>query len=158
MNIYKVIATFGGAGYSPVAPGTVGAIFAMFIAYILRLYTQDQMIITYIIITLIIMSYFAGVLACNKLSSEWGSDPSRVVIDEACGYWITLLFLPLTTSNLLLALVLFRFFDIAKPLGIRKIDNMHHSSHAVMLDDVVAGIYGCAILHALNYFIINPYI
>ncbi len=104
---------------------------------------------------LIIISYLAGVWACNALQEEWGSDPSKVVIDEACGYWVTLIFVPFTFINIVIAFVLFRFFDILKPLGIKKIDAMHNSSHAVMLDDVAAGIYGCAVLHLINYLFIE---
>ncbi len=149
---YKLVATFFGAGYLPMAPGTFGAIFAMIISLTLLYFNLSFYSYQAINFFLIIISYLLGVKACTELQEEWGSDPSRVVIDEACGYWVTLLFVPLSWKNLLIALILFRIFDIAKPLGIKKIDQMHNSSHAVMLDDVVAGIYGCICLHSLNYF------
>lgn len=141
----------------PLAPGTFGAIAAMLISYALLPssynYQGSFQLINFI---LIIVSYFAGVMACKALQEEWGSDPSRVVIDEACGYWITLMFCPMNGINLITALILFRFFDIVKPFGIRKIDKMHNSAHAVMLDDVLAGVYSCIVLNLITYFSTAP--
>jgi phosphatidylglycerophosphatase A len=137
----------------PFAPGTFGAIAAMIVSYtISSVCNLDHSSFQFTNFVLIIFSYFAGVFACKKLQEEWGSDPSRVVIDEANGYWITLMFCPINEINLIIALILFRFFDIVKPLGIRKIDKMHNSAHAVMLDDVLAGIYSCILLNLINYF------
>jgi phosphatidylglycerophosphatase A len=141
----------------PIAPGTFGAIAAMVLSFGIYFYIgNDQGGFQIINFVLIVVSYFAGVISCKALQAEWGSDPSRVVIDEACGYWITLMFCPITTVNLFTALILFRFFDIVKPFGIKKIDRMHNSAHAVMLDDVLAGIYSCAILNLIAYVSAAP--
>jgi phosphatidylglycerophosphatase A len=145
-NFAKIMATFFGAGYLPIAPGTFGAIFAFLISYLLSglIYLQDSLITVYSI--LILVTYFIGVWATNIVSTEWGSDPSKVVIDEAIGYWITIFIFPQKLWILLMGLFLFRVFDIWKPLGIRKIDEISHSGHAVMLDDVAAGILSAFIL------------
>jgi phosphatidylglycerophosphatase A len=145
------LATFFGLGYLPKAPGTFGALGAFLISFVLVQFHFDFNSFQIINLFLIVISYFVGVVACNNLREEWGSDPSKVVIDEACGYWVTIMFVPISFANLFVGFVLFRFFDILKPLGIRKIDRMHNSSHAVMLDDVAAGLYGCIILNLINY-------
>jgi phosphatidylglycerophosphatase A len=100
-----------------------------------------------------VLSFFAGTFACKKLSGEWGHDPSKVVIDETLGFWISILFLPLNVQTLIGGFILFRFFDIVKPLGIRKIDNLN-SPYAVMLDDVLAGIYANLVLQAVHRILV----
>lgn len=150
--MHKLIATFFGAGYAPIAPGTVGAIFACVISVLLSYFISDLTQYTILHIVLVLLGYVLGVWACNALAPEWGDDPSRVVMDEAIGFWITILFVSPTVVNLIIGLVLFRIFDIAKPLGIRTIDQKVKGGHGVMLDDVVAGIYGNICLQAIIYF------
>ncbi len=144
-----ILATFFGAGFSPKAPGTMGAIFAFVMSYFFgSLHLENFTYLTFYSI-LILLTYFIGVWATDEVSKEWGSDPSKVVIDEALGYWITIFLFPCKLSVLLIGLVLFRIFDIWKPLGIRKIDQMHSSSHAVMLDDALAGVYAAVVLFVI---------
>lgn len=88
-----------------------------------------------------------GTLAAQRVEAEWGKDSSRVVIDEVAGMWMTLLLVPLTTPRLLVGLALFRFFDIVKPLYIRRMEQLP-GSVGVMMDDVLAGIYANALLRA----------
>lgn len=139
--IYKLLATSLGSGYSPFAPGTAGAIVGCIILWFLNKY---QLVSTteniFYFIGLITIVTLIGVFVTNQLEEEWGKDPSKVVIDETIGLWITMIFIPFTWLNLLLAFILFRFFDIAKPLGIRKMENIK-GGWGVMLDDVLAGIY-----------------
>jgi phosphatidylglycerophosphatase A len=73
-----------------------------------------------------------------------------VVIDEVAGMWISLLLVPLTGPRLVAGLVLFRFFDIAKPLFIRRLEKLP-GGLGVMLDDVLAGLYANALLQAALY-------
>jgi phosphatidylglycerophosphatase A len=56
------------------------------------------------------------------------------------GVWIASFALPTQWYYYLPALILFRLFDIFKPLGIRKLDKMQ-SDWSVMLDDILAGVY-----------------
>lgn len=148
--LYKTIATGFGSGYSPIAPGTAGALLACLLLFALVHFFEINNNSNFQIIfaLFIIFMTFIGVWVTQKLQSEWGEDPSRVVIDEMVGVWINLLFIPLTTTNFVLAFILFRFFDIAKPLGIRKLEQLKNG-WGVMLDDVVAGIYGNLILQLL---------
>jgi phosphatidylglycerophosphatase A len=92
-----------------------------------------------------------GVWSASSVEPYWGKDSSKVVIDEAAGMLISLVFIPATLVNLLVALVLFRFFDIVKPLFIRKMEALP-GGWGVMADDVLAGIYSNMVLQLLIYY------
>ena len=150
---YKLLATAFGAGYSPFAPGTAGAIVAcislwLFEKYQLLSTTQTPALF----IGLIVVTTLMGVIATDQLEKDWGKDPSKVVIDEVIGMWITMLFVPFTWLNLIIGFVLFRFFDIAKPLGIRKLESLG-GGVGVMADDMLAGIYANIVLLIIVHFI-----
>ena len=74
-----------------------------------------------------------------------------VVIDEVAGMCISLLFLPVTIKYVIAALILFRFFDIAKPLFIRKSEALP-AGWGVMADDLLAGIFANLILQIVARF------
>jgi len=152
--IHKTIATAFGAGYAPIAPGTVGALLACILLaiYIHLIGINNNTNFQIGFILLIILTTLLGVWATQNLQKEWGEDPSKVVVDEVIGVWINLLFVPLTWQNIFLGFILFRFFDIAKPLGIRKMEAFENG-WGVMLDDVLAGIYGNIVLQIILYTI-----
>ena len=151
MRLHKLIVTVCGLVYAPKAPGTFGTLGAVLL-FSLSYFLQLEISLTQLII-LIIISAGVGVYSTNKIIGEWGDDPSRVVIDEFVGYLITMILIPLNMTNIILGFLLFRFFDILKPLGIGIIDQKVKGGLGVMLDDVLAGIYACLILHLINYFI-----
>lgn len=151
--IYKAFATALGAGYSPFAPGTAGAIVGCVALWLFEKYNVISTTSTPILfIGLITGTTVLGIIATNNLEKEWGKDPQKVVIDEVIGLWITMMFIPFTWLNLLIAFVLFRFFDIAKPLGIRKMENLG-GGLGVMADDMLAGIYGNIVLLIIIRFL-----
>jgi len=104
---------------------------------------------TSLIITIIIT--LIGVWSSTIMEAIWGKDPSKVVIDEVSGMAIGLLFLPVNVKYLLCAFILFRFFDIVKPLYVRKMEDLP-SGWGIMGDDVLAGIYTNIILQAVVWF------
>lgn len=151
--IYKAFATALGAGYSPFAPGTAGAIVGCIALWLFEKYNLISTTSTPILfIGLITGTTVLGIIATNNLEKEWGKDPQKVVIDEVIGLWITMMFIPFTWLNLLIAFVLFRFFDIAKPLGIRKMESLG-GGLGVMADDMLAGIYGNIVLLIIIRFL-----
>ncbi|HEX7692749.1 MAG TPA: phosphatidylglycerophosphatase A [Sediminibacterium sp.] len=101
-----------------------------------------------VIITSVITA--AGIWSANHVEKDWGKDSSRVVIDEAAGMCISLLFVPVTTVHVVIAFVLFRFFDILKPLFIRRTEALP-GGWGVMMDDIVAGVYSNLVLQLLIY-------
>ena len=139
-----------GSGYWPWGPGTAGA----FVALLIWLGLSQAFGDPYVkLVTLLLVAFFyvAGVWAANRLEPFWGEDPSRVVIDEVVGVWISLLAAPAgDLAYGLAAFVLFRFFDIVKPLGVRHMETMKRG-HGVMMDDVLAGIYGFMVLYVTQY-------
>lgn len=146
----KAIGTSFGFGYLPVAPGTFGALFGVIIYYILHHFVPAS--INSILIVLIIIFTAIGTWACQIVLKEWGHDPSKIVMDETIGIWITLLFIPFNHWYIWLAFGLFRLFDIWKPLGIRSIDEKMDTAFSVMLDDIVAGVYAAIVLQGVIYF------
>ena len=140
-----ILATGFGSGYCPVAPGTAGALLATIIWLVYTLFLPPA---TCIVLTVALTLLFTvlGVWATNKVIPFWGEDPRRVVVDEMVGVWIPLIAAP--AGNLWYALasfVLFRFFDIAKPLGVRQMERFP-GGIGVMADDILAGIYSLFII------------
>lgn len=151
--IHKIIATACGAGYFPWGPGTMGAVFAIAVwlpMFLLMSYCSWMTITALLVVVFTIL----GVWSSTVAERYWGEDPSRVVIDEVVGMWITLLAVPHDAKwyIILVAFVLFRFFDMVKPLGVRKMENLK-SGYGIMADDILAGVYGAIVILLLNYFI-----
>ena len=134
-----IIASGFGSGFSPFAPGTAGALVAVIIWTVL-FYVIPFNILLVVTSLLIVLFTAAGIWSADKLESEWGKDPSKVVVDEMVGVWIALLAVPVgNVWYILFAFLLFRFFDIFKPLGIRKMEQLE-GGIGVMADDILAGI------------------
>ena len=146
----KAIGTSLGFGYFPVAPGTFGALFGVLVYYILHF--TIPLHLNSILMALIVIFLALGTWACTIVLKEWGHDPSKIVMDESVGIWITLLFIPFNHWYIWIGFGLFRLFDIWKPLGIGSIDNMK-SSFSVMFDDVLAAVYSVIVLQLIIYFL-----
>lgn len=148
-----IIATGFGSGFWPWGPGTAGALLATIIWFGLSslLCAEWLLLVT---ILLILFFYVAGVWATNRLEPYWGEDPSRVVVDEMIGVWISLLAAPAVCwPYAMAAFVLFRLFDIVKPFGVRHMESMPGGT-GVMMDDVLAGMYGFFVLYAVRFAIL----
>lgn len=151
--IHRLISTGLGTGYAPIAPGTAGAILATSIWFGYASFTSHTAT-AYITLALIILFTTLGVKSSTVAESYWGEDPSRVVIDEMVGVWITLLAVDGLNewAYAFGALLLFRFFDIVKPLGVRKMEKLP-SGWGIMADDILAGIYGAIVLLLIKWII-----
>ena len=147
-----IIASGFGSGFSPFAPGTAGALVADNIWTVL-FYVIPFNILLVVTSLLIVLFTAAGIWSADKLESEWGKDPSKVVVDEMVGVWIALLAVPVgNVWYILFAFLLFRFFDIFKPLGIRKMEQLE-GGIGVMADDILAGIYSFLLLMGVRWLI-----
>lgn len=149
-RFYKLMLSGFGTGWLPVASGTWGAAAAALIAWPLTLLTPNALTLELMI--LIVGFTWIGALGSDVLADEWGDDPSQTVIDEMVGMWIAVLGLPLTWQYWLAAFLLFRFFDILKPLGVRRLEQIG-GGWGVMLDDVLAGVYANLVLQVAVLFI-----
>jgi phosphatidylglycerophosphatase A len=120
-----------------VAPGTVGSVIAAAAFYFCP---AD----TFVLLPFVLLLGWVGSEAGRKL---WGTDPSRVTIDEVAGCWIACLAAPFEWGvwGIVAALVLFRIFDIAKPWPVNRLDAID-SGLGILLDDVAAGLMAAAVL------------
>lgn len=147
MLFHKLISTSLGIGYIGKGAGTVAAVACSVCWYLA--WANGYPPVSSLIITAVIT--LVGIWSANVVSTIWGKDPARVVIDEVAGMCISLLFVPVTVKYVLTALLLFRFFDILKPLFIRKLEKLP-GGWGIMFDDVLAGIYANIVLQAVLWF------
>jgi phosphatidylglycerophosphatase A len=145
---YKLVATGMGMGLSPIAPGSVGALGGCLLAVLLKQWVPYPD--TWLSI-LIILFFFTGVYCATKVEAEWGEDPSKVVIDEVVGMWVAMWIIPQGWIGVVAAFILFRFFDIYKPLFIRNMEKLK-GGWGIMMDDLLAGIYANVIIQ-VSYII-----
>jgi len=139
----KLITSVFYLGHIPVMPGTLGSLGALAIYYFINNNTA-----LYIIITIVI--FLAGMFLCGASEKIYGrKDPEEVVIDEACGMMLSLMFVPYSIRIMIAGFILFRIFDILKPPPLRKIESLAGAS-GIMLDDVAAAIYTNIILQILT--------
>ena len=148
MTLQKLFLTFGGAGLSPKAPGTVGTLASLPVGLAVLYYFGIETLFTLTFAITII-----GIIEINKYERETGMhDQQHIVIDEAAGMWISLMIAYSTAITMsypyaeILAVIFsfaaFRLFDIWKPSTIGWIDRELKGGLGVMLDDVLAGIAG----------------
>ena len=138
----KYFVTLFGIGYAPIAPGTLGSIFAILIWYI-----SIKFINIYLFYLILIISLSVSFKLINiYLISEVKDDPSEVIIDEYIGQSIPLLFLiDFNLFEVLLAFCAFEFFDITKIYQLMKAENLS-GAKGVIIDDIIAGIYSLIII------------
>ena len=144
MLFHKITSTSLGIGYIGKGAGTVAAVFTCLVWYF-SLSAESNFVIPAVITVLISA---LGIWSANIVEAQWGKDHQRVVIDEVAGMCIALLWIPVTPINILIALFLFRFFDIVKPLYIKKLENWP-GGWGVMFDDILAGVYANIVLQVL---------
>jgi phosphatidylglycerophosphatase A len=139
MWFHKLFATSGGIGYinNGKGAGTVAAVACCFIWYLAWAGNYPPAILSVIITVIITLT---GVWSSTRVEPLWGKDPSKVVIDEVAGMCVSLLFVPVNVKYLICGLLLFRFFDIVKPLCIRRTERLP-AGWGIMTDDVLAGVY-----------------
>ena len=142
-KIAEITATYFGLGISPKAPGTVGSLGTLPLAFVLAYYTG-----IYGILTAAIICFVAGVLATDVIiRDQEEKDPGKVVIDEVVGQLLAFSFvcnqLYHSTENLwiyLAGFAAFRFFDICKMGPVKWFDSKMKNAYGVMMDDVCAGL------------------
>ncbi len=144
IKFYKLIATGLGVGYIGKGAGSIAAALYCIVYYLFISQLNHGPLA--ILLTILIISL--GIWSSNKLEYKWGKDNGKIVIDEIAGMQISLLFIPPTTFNIFIAFILFRFFDIVKPLYIKKTEKLP-KGWGVMLDDILAGIYSNILLQLL---------
>jgi phosphatidylglycerophosphatase A len=141
--LVKLIGSGLGTGYSPVASGTAGSFAALLIWILLPSLTALQQA------SLIVVTFFIGVPVCTQMETEYGHDPKQATVDEFVGQWISLFLLPKTPAYLAASFILFRALDVWKPFPARDSQKLR-GGWGVMVDDLIAGIYVCGLLHLVR--------
>lgn len=137
-----------GSGLAKKAPGTFGTLAAIPLYLIMA--PLDWWLYTLVVVA----AFVVGVFICDRSSRLLGvHDHSGIVWDEFVGFWITMFLVPLQWYWILAGFVLFRFFDIAKPWPIKWLDQKVGGGFGIMIDDVIAGIFACAVLQIILWFV-----
>ena len=130
-----LVATAGGIGTVPVAPGTAGSAVGL-VAGI----AAARVLSPPWYLTMVMGLFLLGVVAAQLTERTSGRrDPPYVVIDEVVGMLIALMALPLRGGVLISAFICFRALDILKPFPIRRLERQP-GGWGVMLDDAAAGL------------------
>jgi phosphatidylglycerophosphatase A len=132
-----LVASAGGAGLSPIAPGTAGTLVALPLYWLLARYTPPEV---YVLVSIALL--VAGIAAATRVSRALAvTDPGVVVIDEVVGFLVTMTFVAPSAPAIVLGFVVFRLLDIFKPLGIDRLERMPLGL-GIMMDDFAAGVLG----------------
>jgi phosphatidylglycerophosphatase A len=140
----KLVSTCFGIGYLQKGAGTLAAL----IFSLAWLLLPVEGISSFYYIPVVLFIFFIGTWSSHIVEKEWGHDSNRIVVDEVLGMAVSLFLVPVQWKYVLAAFVLFRFFDILKPLLIRRAEALP-SGWGVMADDLLAGIYANIILQLL---------
>lgn len=143
--IALVVATAGGAGLSPFAPGTAGSAVG---------------VVIYLLTSHLALEWQVGLLVFVSSVGVWASsvaarhykrdDPGQAVVDEVAGQLLTLLGTGATWIGVVIGFLVFRVLDIIKPPPARQFEALQ-GGVGIMADDLMAGVYGNLLLHALFF-------
>ena len=142
-NPFHLLATLGGIGMVPIAPGTFGSIAAWLIfVYLSHFISMINMIILTILLCIL------SIWICNQASKNLkNKDHKSIVIDEFVGIWVALLPVLFVANSqfertvyALAALIFFRLFDILKPFPISYFDKNYKNGFGIVIDDVISGL------------------
>lgn len=145
-KVAVLIATVGGLGYAPFAPGTFGSAAGIAIYWLTRHWPMAWQLALIAVITII--GTWAATRAVQHFAKE---DPGHVVVDEVAGQLVTLAFTGAGLYATILAFFVFRILDIIKPYPANRFERLHGGT-GIMADDLMAGVYGCLLVHLAMRF------
>jgi phosphatidylglycerophosphatase A len=138
------IATCTPVGYVPVAPGTFGSAVGLAVFAAVR-YQGSTTVELATILLLLMIGFWSATEAEHHFG---GVDPGPVVIDEVVGMLITLAFVPVGVTGAIVGFVVFRILDVVKPWPARGLERLP-GGFGIVLDDVMAGVYGNIVMWGL---------
>ena len=131
------VATCAHVGYAPVAPGTFGSLVGLVLYYLIRRQQSTAIELGAIAVVVLI-----GLWSATEAEHHFGGiDPGPVVIDEVVGMLMTLALHPVNILGAIVGFFIFRVLDIVKPWPARRLELLP-GGFGVVLDDVMAGVYG----------------
>jgi phosphatidylglycerophosphatase A len=135
----RFLATLGPVGYAPIAPATAGSFVVALIGWFLPVPSLP------IALCAIAVGTVIAVWVCGVAEEKLGHDAHPIVADEVIGQSLALLFVPHQWLAFAAAFVLFRIFDIWKPLGAHQAQALP-GGWGIVADDVIAGLTSCGVL------------
>jgi phosphatidylglycerophosphatase A len=146
----NLISTWFGCGYAPIAPGTAGSLAAILIAWLLVTYAGWQPLwFGALALAATAPAIWAAGVTAEALSLN---DPGVVVVDEVVGQWLALAGArPLNVKSWIGAFLLFRLFDIWKPVPARQLEKLP-GGVGIVADDLMAGVYAALVLSVAGCF------
>jgi len=142
------VASGFGCGLAPKAPGTVGTLVAV-IPWLMFQHLPLPIYIAIVVATFALGVWTAHIVI-NLVERE---DPGVIVIDEFVGLWIGLAALPAGLPWLVIAILLFRLFDVSKPWPVSWADRKLHGGFGAMLDDALAGLYTLLMIQSVAWLL-----
>ena len=154
MNRLKLgIVSCGFLGLSPIAPGTAGTLGGVCLAWLIG---RTEHYLYWSLLACGLLYALGRSLGAWAEQHAGGKDPGFFVLDEVIGYLVTCLW---TRGPSLLALAVaffvFRFFDVFKPPPARRLERLG-GGDGILLDDVVSGLYGLALMAVLRLAFLDP--
>ena len=154
---YHFLATLGGLGLVPVGPGTVGSIFGWLFFIVLSHFITAAVLVTLTFFVIIFSIYISTVVTKDLIEK----DHKSIVIDEMAGIWLAMIPVIFIASSqyertiyAMLALIIFRIFDIFKPFPISYIDKNFKNGLGVVLDDLMAAIFAAFFSSLITIYLI----
>jgi phosphatidylglycerophosphatase A len=141
-NPWVFIACGFGVGTLPVMPGTYGTLLGVGLMWLL------SPLSLWFSIPVLVVLFVSGIFLCGYANRQFGTDDHPAAVwDEVVTFPWVLLGIPLTPVTIVVAFLLFRFFDIIKPWPIRWVDKNMHGGFGVMFDDWLAAIASLIVMH-----------
>jgi phosphatidylglycerophosphatase A len=139
----RLLATVGGSGHAPIAPGTAGSAVGLALFWPLASLPSAAQVAACIVV------FVLGAFASARVARGTGTkDPGLVVVDEVVGMWVTLVGLPFVPFTAVVGFVLFRTMDVIKPWPARALESLP-GGWGIMADDVAAGAYAHMLLRVV---------
>lgn len=135
IKLAKIISTFFGLGLFPLAPGTLASL-AMVILYKYYLHRLPWILYLFLVLVIFLVGVYFSTVYARSLNLK---DPGKVVIDEVAGQLLAVFLLRPDWLVLGLDFILFRFLDIIKPMGVKKLENLP-GGWGIMADDLASGL------------------
>jgi phosphatidylglycerophosphatase A len=139
-TLVRWIATLGPIGYAPVAPATAGS------AVVALAFLLAPPVPLPVYAAMILGGIAFAIWIADEAEKQLGHDAHPIVIDEVVGQMLSLVMVPHTWIAYGISFLLFRIFDVWKPLGAREAQELPGGT-GVVTDDVIAGATACAVFH-----------
>jgi phosphatidylglycerophosphatase A len=145
------VATAGGAGFVPIAPGTAGTVVAVPLYWLLSARLQWP---AWAFLSFLVALSALGMAAAQRVGKPvfHASDAGQIVIDEVVGYLLTVALIPFSWKAAILGFVIFRVLDMTKPWPASYFDRKVHNGFGVTMDDLCAGAWGRLLLGVILHF------